>query len=166
MLLKSTKLSIQSTRRKKIYDCHVHCTWISYSNHQHLRQHLRHNLCWTGTDGGMMQGSIWYNHRLQKIPIVNFNNIISSWLCFELFRPFHSISPKNHTRDVYPLTWREGDRSLEQVLTASMRISLCSLARKVSAQWRTRFPCASRWPVNWAPQTCTTKQVMYSVCLN
>ena len=41
-------------------------TWISYSHHQHLRQHLRHNLCWAGTDVGMMKRSMWYNHRLQN----------------------------------------------------------------------------------------------------
>ena len=58
-------------------------TWISYSHHQHLRQHLRHNLCWAGTDVGMMKRSMWYNHRLQNkhnmhMQQIRLNNILHS----------------------------------------------------------------------------------------
>lgn len=72
--------------------------------------------------------------------ISSISMYIHPYFCLSVSRSIYS------TCLYFPLTWRDGDRSLEQVLTASMRISLCSLARKVSAQWRTRFPCANRCP--------------------
>lgn len=60
---KQQKSTIGTSKKKKRNLKH---TWISYSHHQHLRQHLRHNLCWAGTDVGMMKRSMWYNHRLQN----------------------------------------------------------------------------------------------------
>ena len=71
-----------------------------------------------------------------------FTPHLAKELCHSLYRYMYIEKQSLY----FSLTWRDGDRSLEQVLTASMRISLCSLAKKVSAQWRTKFPCARRCP--------------------